>query len=315
MAGYPGFNGQWGGESPELAAAYSNYNTVGYNQMTPEQLQAAGLYAMPSAFNSSWLVDQTGQSRGRYTPGGANPGGTGQGGTVAGGPGAGGGAGGAGGLGGGGSTTASSGPTRSAETWLNSVLNGQELPYDANTVSSLFGQATDMNAAAEGAQNAQAQTQAAMGGASAYDPSLQNVQRSNMAARQQSNTMAQQQIQSQANQANFGAKMDAAGQLSRFDLANQDRARSAQAQLQSGSQNVYHGTNTGSQPQQSGGGSTSGRIQGYGGVDFQDSSDPLHDSWDWNSQLQNAYNSSAQRGALGAASAQGLSAGWWNKKT
>lgn len=115
--------------------------------------------------------------------------------------------------GGGSTTTSRSGPTPTAEAWMNDVLAGKNLPFSPFAKSQMLSQQSDMSAAAEGARNQQMMGAAAMGGASASDPSLQGARMSNMAARQTQNQTAARDIDAQAYQANFGAQMDAASML------------------------------------------------------------------------------------------------------
>lgn len=110
-------------------------------------------------------------------------------------------------------TTATSGPTASAEAWMNDVLAGKNLPFSPFTQSQMLSKQSDMSAAAEGARNQQLANTAAMGGASASDPSMNAARMSNMAARQVQNQTSARDIGAQAAQANFGAQMDAASQL------------------------------------------------------------------------------------------------------
>ena len=109
--------------------------------------------------------------------------------------------------------TATSGPTASAEAWMNDVLAGKNLPFSPFTQSQMLSKQSDMSAAAEGARNQQLANTAAMGGASAGDPSMNAARMSNMAARQAQNQTSARDIGAQAAQANFGAQMDAASQL------------------------------------------------------------------------------------------------------
>lgn len=119
------------------------------------------------------------------------------------------------------STTASSGPTASAESWLNSVLSGQNLPFSPQTQAAQLTQQTDMSAAAESAQNQQLGNMAAAGGASRFDPSFQGAKAANFAQRQGRNMQAAGDIAAKAGQANFGAQMQAAGQLNQNQLTRE----------------------------------------------------------------------------------------------
>lgn len=152
-----------------------------------------------------------------------------------------------------GSTTASYGPSSSAMNFLNSVVQGQTLPYDQATQDNMLAKQSDMNAAGERALNGRMSAQAMSGGANPSDPSFQSAQRNAMANRQGQNAAAAQSIGQEANRSNFGARLQAAGSMSTFELAQQERARAAQTALQSGA------FNTTTQP-----GSGGSRVSGYG---------------------------------------------------
>lgn len=115
---------------------------------------------------------------------------------------------------GGGSSSTTTG-NADAEAWFGGVLSGQNLPFSPFAQSQMLSQQSDMSAAAEGARNQQLMGNAAVGGASANDPSLRAGQMANMAARQGQNQTAARDISSAANQANFGAQMNAASELNR----------------------------------------------------------------------------------------------------
>lgn len=119
------------------------------------------------------------------------------------------------------STTASSAPGGTATSFFNDVLSGNQMPYDAASQGSLYSTASDMSAQAEAANNQRATASAQRGGASGNDPSLQGALLSNQATRQGQNAQSMQDITSKANSANFGAKMDAANSLRRYDLQQQ----------------------------------------------------------------------------------------------
>jgi hypothetical protein len=156
------------------------------------------------------------------------------------------------------STTATSGPTNAAESWLNDVIAGKNLPFSPFAQQQMLSQQSDMNAAAEGAQNQQLQNQAAVGGASASDPSFKAGQAANMAHRQTANTTAARDISTRANQANFGAQMDAAGQLNQNAITREG--------FQRGLQN----TALGFMPWNQGGGSSGGNnFTGTGLLEYQ----------------------------------------------
>ncbi len=121
---------------------------------------------------------------------------------------AGGGAGGAGGRGG-----AAGGAESVARNYLTGVVQGTNTPYNEATKTAMYGRASGMNAAAEGAQNRQIGEQAAMGGASPNDPSYANLMRQSMAQRQGANVQAAGDIDRTANLANQQTQQAAAGTL------------------------------------------------------------------------------------------------------
>jgi len=160
-----------------------------------------------------------------------------------------------GGAGGGGSSTTTTG-NADAESWFKDVMGGKNLPFSPFQQSQALSQQSDMSAAAEGARNEQMMGNAAAGGASASDPSLQGGRMANMAARQTQNQTAARDISAQANRVNFGAQMDAASQLNQNAM---QRAQWAQASGQSGMAFSPFGSG------QSGGGQGSGQSGGFGG--------------------------------------------------
>ena len=160
-----------------------------------------------------------------------------------------------GGAGGGGSSTTTTG-NADAESWFKDVMGGKNLPFSPFQQSQALSQQSDMSAAAEGARNEQMMGNAAAGGASASDPSLQGGRMANMAARQTQNQTAARDISAQANRVNFGAQMDAASQLNQNAM---QRAQWAQASGQGGMAFSPFGSG------QSGGGQGSGQSGGFGG--------------------------------------------------
>lgn len=119
----------------------------------------------------------------------------------------------------GGSATSTSGT--GAEAWLNDVLSGKNLPFSPFAQQQMLSQQSDMNAAAEGAQNQQLDNVAAAGGASANDPSRQSAKAGNMARRQTANATSARDISTKASTANFGAQADAASQLNQNQLTRE----------------------------------------------------------------------------------------------
>lgn len=125
------------------------------------------------------------------------------------------------------------GPQGAAEqaaiAFLNDVLGGKKAPFDQATQANMLSQASDMTGAAEAGQLSAINEDAAVGGASIGDPSLAGARREAMARRQGGNAQAAQGIATQANRANFGAQMQAAGTLADYGLAQQDRQARQQA--------------------------------------------------------------------------------------
>lgn len=135
---------------------------------------------------------------------------------------AGGGGGGMGGSSGIGGSGAGRDPeTSAALALLRQIMDGKVLPYDEATRTAMTTKASDMNASAEGAAVQDANESAAVGGASASDPSLAAARREFMARRQSGNASAANAIDQQANRANFGARMDAATTVAAYDAARQ----------------------------------------------------------------------------------------------
>lgn len=187
--------------------------------------------------------------------------------------------GGAGGTGGSGSSSSSSGPTGEAQKFLNGVLSGEKMPYSPDRVNQMYSQASDQNAAAEGALQGQIASNAAAGGSSATDPSLKGAQLGAMAKRQSMNSTAKRNINETATGANFSAQMQAAGML------EQSRMQSEQLQAQIQQRALgYMPWNQG------GGGGEQSRpsqfVGGYGGNAYTNQTDGRGDG----EQTQTGYN-------------------------
>jgi hypothetical protein len=118
-------------------------------------------------------------------------------------------------------TSGSAGPTDAASAFFNEVLSGKKLPYDQSTQDSLYSTASDMSAAAEGANLQQATAAAQRGGASANDPSLQGQHLALQGQRQAANMKSKQDISNKSNIANFGAQEDAANALQQANFEQQ----------------------------------------------------------------------------------------------
>ena len=152
----------------------------------------------------------------------------------------------------------SGGADGAATKYLQGVVSGQNTPYNESTKSSMYSQASGMNAAAEGAQNQQAQEGIAMGGASSTDPSAMSVLRQNMANRQGANQRSMGQIESTANIANQQSQQQAANSLLAADTAkNAQNQAASQAAM-----NYLYGNGGG------GGGGNSGGNNFTGGTGF-----------------------------------------------
>ncbi len=132
--------------------------------------------------------------------------------------------------------------TTAAQNFLNQVISGQTVPYDQATKDNMLTQASDMNSAGETARNQTMEGNALAGGASLTDPSLAGARMNSMARRQTDNTIAANKIGQVASQANFGARLNAAGTLADIGLAQEDRQAWAQALLASGAYNDYSGS-------------------------------------------------------------------------
>ena len=132
-----------------------------------------------------------------------------------------------------------------AEQWLNDILSGKNLPFNAQVQAQQLSQASDMNAAAENARNGQLDANAAAGGASARDPSMQGAKAANFARRQTDNQTSARDISQAAALGNFNAQSSAAGTLNANEMQRQQWAiesqnRQSQALMQmanSGSSN------------------------------------------------------------------------------
>lgn len=123
-------------------------------------------------------------------------------------------------------SSTTSGPTANAGAdFLGGVVSGKQLPFSPEWQAGQLSQQSDMSAAAEGAQNAQLAGRAAMGGASAFDPSFAAAQAGNMARRQTANQTAKRNIGQQAQTGNFAAQMDAANALNRNEMQRQQWAQ------------------------------------------------------------------------------------------
>ena len=119
--------------------------------------------------------------------------------------------------------------------YLRSIMEGQNVPFTDAVKRQMLGQQSGMNAAAEATQANALCTGAAVGGASARDPSLQGALRQQMAARQGANTTAAGNIATQATLSNASARQGAGQQLAGWGnarearLKNQDTLSLAQA--------------------------------------------------------------------------------------
>lgn len=115
-------------------------------------------------------------------------------------------------------TTASSGPSANGEAFFNSVLSGEKVPFNPTVRANQVSRMSDMTSAAEGANNSRNAANAAAGGASASDPSFQAAQMGNQNARQIANQTGVREIDTNAEQQNFGAQMNAAENLNQNQM-------------------------------------------------------------------------------------------------
>jgi hypothetical protein len=88
----------------------------------------------------------------------------------------------------------------------------------------MVSRASDMTAAAEGANNQRTASVAAAGGASANDPSYQAAQLANQANRQTANQTAVRDIDTETEKANFGAEAEAANALNQNAMQRESYA-------------------------------------------------------------------------------------------
>lgn len=159
-----------------------------------------------------------------------------------------------GGAGAAGGASGSSGPTNAAQQWLNDVLSGKNLPFNAQVQAQQISQASDMNAAGESARNGQIDANAAAGGSSARDPSLQGAKAANFARRQTENQTSARDISQRGVAQNFSAQQNAAGELNNNQMQREGWAQQAALQR------------TGAQF--SGGGSSRSRVREQSGNGF-----------------------------------------------
>jgi len=138
----------------------------------------------------------------------------------------------------------------SAQQWLNDVLSGKNLPFNAQVQAQQISQASDMNAAGEAARNNQIDANAAAGGASARDPSLQGAKAANFARRQTDNQTSARDIMERGVGLNFNAQAGAASELNNNQMQREGWAQQAAMQRQGAMFN---------RPQEGGGG---GHVRG-----------------------------------------------------
>jgi hypothetical protein len=134
------------------------------------------------------------------------------------------------GTGSGGSGSGSSGTPSPAEQWLNDIISGKNLPFNAQVQAQQLTQQSDMNAAGEAARNDQLMAGAAAGGASANDPSLQGAKAANFARRQTDNQTSAREIAQTGALANFNAQSGAAGTMAGNAMQREGWDRQAQMQ-------------------------------------------------------------------------------------
>lgn len=119
-----------------------------------------------------------------------------------------------------------------ADKWLNDIMSGKNLPFNAQVQAAQISEQSDMNAAGEAARNGQLDATAAAGGASASDPSLQGARASNFARRQTDNQTSVRDINQRGSLMNFNAQQQAAGQLNSNQMQREGWAQEAAMEQQ-----------------------------------------------------------------------------------
>lgn len=109
---------------------------------------------------------------------------------------------------------------------LQGVMNGTDAPYTQRVQDQLLARQGDMSAAAEGANADTLREGIAARGGSMLDPSAQAALHQLTQGRQQENQAAAGDIGTQATLQNFGARMNATGQLASTRLAQLGEANS-----------------------------------------------------------------------------------------
>lgn len=130
-------------------------------------------------------------------------------------------------------SSAHTGGGGAGEDFFKSVLSGGALPFSPTAKAGMVSHASDMNAAAEGANNQRLDNNAAAGGASSTDPSFQAAKMGNQAQRQTANQTAVRDIDTQAETQNFGAQMNAADALNRNQMSREAFANGQSSQAMS----------------------------------------------------------------------------------
>jgi len=103
--------------------------------------------------------------------------------------------------------------TNAAMDFFQGVMGGQNAPYNDTVRSAMLTDASNRSAAAEGAQAGLLRDQMAQNGGSVTDPAGQAAMRELMSRRQGANQNAMNNIDQQANIANFNARMQGGAQL------------------------------------------------------------------------------------------------------
>jgi hypothetical protein len=213
------------------------------------------------------------------------------------------------GSGGSGSGSGSSGTPSPAEQWLNDIISGKNLPFNAQVQAQQLTQQSDMNAAGEAARNDQLMAGAAAGGASANDPSLQGAKAANFARRQTDNQTSAREIAQTGALANFNAQSGAAGTVAGNAMQREGWDRQAQMQREGWAQEAAltrEGWNR--QPQGGGGGSfrqpeASSSFLQWGRPAPQQAYDPENDLYQASKGTGVAYRTPEQRAQDAAAAA------------
>ena len=194
----------------KASTSMNGMSTLELAKLKQKQLNPTNSPYLPGYYNDPGATANEDAQAARGHPGSEKPATGGTGGTVG---------------GGGGSSSGSA-----AQQWLSDVLSGKNLPFNAQVQAQQMSQASDMNAAGENARNGQIDANAAAGGASAHDPSLQGAKASNFARRQTENQQAARDVSERGAAQNYAAQRSAAGELNGDQMQRDSWAQQAAMQ-------------------------------------------------------------------------------------